>query len=158
MEFGPRALGNRSFLADARHDSVRDTLNEKIKKRELFRPFAPSIKAEKASEYFEIQQPSPFMTIIVPVREDKRSVIPAVTHVDGTARPQTVDRAVNPRYWGLLDRFEALTGVPLLLNTSFNIQEPIVCTPKEALTTFSASGVDALALGDFWVTRSTPGS
>jgi carbamoyltransferase len=156
MEYGPRALGNRSFLADARYDSVRDTLNEKIKKRELFRPFAPSVKAEKASEYFEIDQPSPFMTIIVPVRENKRSVIPAITHVDGTARPQTVDRAVNPRYWGLLDRFETLTGVPLLLNTSFNIQEPIVCTPKEALTTFSASGVDALALGDFWVTRRAP--
>lgn len=153
MEYGPRALGNRSFLADARTDAVRDTLNEKIKKRELFRPFAPSVKAEKASEYFEISQPSPFMTIIVPVREEKRSVIPAVTHVDGTARPQTVDRAVNPRYWGLLDRFETLTGVPLLLNTSFNIQEPIVCTPRHALTTFSASGVDAMALGDFWVTR-----
>jgi carbamoyltransferase len=156
MEYGPRALGNRSFLADARHDSVRDTLNEKIKKRELFRPFAPSVKAEKASEYFEIEQPSPFMTIIVPVRGDKRAVIPAVTHVDGTARPQTVERDVNPRYWGLLDRFEALTGVPLLLNTSFNIQEPIVCTPREALKTFSASGVDALALGDFWVTRRAP--
>jgi carbamoyltransferase len=156
MEYGPRALGNRSFLADARHDSVRDTLNEKIKKRELFRPFAPSVKAEKASEYFAIEQPSPFMTIIVPVRDEKRSVIPAVTHVDGTARPQTVERAVNPRYWGLLDRFEERTGVPLLLNTSFNIQEPIVCTPKEALTTFAASGVDALALGDFWVTRRAP--
>ncbi len=155
MEYGPRALGNRSFLADPRSDGVRDVLNEKIKKRELFRPFAPSVKAEKASEYFEIRQPSPFMTIIVPVREEKRSVIPAVTHVDGTARPQTVDRAVNPRYWGVLDRFEALTGVPVLLNTSFNIQEPIVCTPKEALTTFSASGVDALALGDVWVTRPT---
>jgi len=157
MEYGPRALGNRSFLADARTDAVRDTLNEKIKKRELFRPFAPSVKAEKAAEYFEINQPSPFMTIIVPVREEKRRVIPAITHVDGTARPQTVERAVNPRYWGLLDRFESLTGVPLLLNTSFNIQEPIVCTPKEALTTFSASGVDALALGDFWVTRARAG-
>jgi carbamoyltransferase len=156
MEYGPRALGNRSFLADARYDSVRDTLNEKIKKRELFRPFAPSVKAEKASEYFEIEQPSPFMTIIVPVRADKRAVIPAVTHVDGTARPQTVDRSANPRYWGLLDRFDAVTGVPLLLNTSFNIQEPIVCTPTQALKTFSASGVDALALGDFWVTRRAP--
>jgi carbamoyltransferase len=156
MEYGPRALGNRSFLADPRHDSVRDTLNEKIKKRELFRPFAPSVKAEKASEYFEIGQPSPFMTIIVPVRGEKRAVIPAVTHVDGTARPQTVERGVNARYWGLLDRFEARTGVPLLLNTSFNIQEPIVCTPREALTTFAASGVDALALGDFWVTRRAP--
>jgi carbamoyltransferase len=153
MEYGPRALGNRSFLADPRSDSIRDTINEKIKKRELFRPFAPSVKAEKASAYFRISQPSPFMTIIVPVREDKREVIPAVTHVDGTARPQTVERAVNPRYWKLLDRFEALTGVPVLLNTSFNIQEPIVCTPDDALATFAGSGVDALVLGDCWVTR-----
>ena len=153
MEFGPRALGNRSFLADPRSDSIRDVINEKIKKRELFRPFAPSVKAEKASEYFDIRQPSPFMTIIVPVRSDKRDVIPAVVHVDGTARPQTVDESVNPRYWKLLDRFEDLTGVPVLLNTSFNIQEPIVCTPREALATFVRSGVDALALGDYWITH-----
>jgi carbamoyltransferase len=153
MEYGPRALGNRSFLADPRSDSIRDAINEKIKKRELFRPFAPSVKAEKAGEYFDISQPSPFMTVIVPVRPDKRAVIPAVTHVDGTARPQTVDRDVNPRYWKLLDRFEALTGVPVLLNTSFNIQEPIVCTPDDALATFTRSRVDALAIGDFWVTR-----
>jgi len=153
MEYGPRALGNRSFLADPRSDSIRDVINEKIKKRELFRPFAPSVKAEKASEYFDIRQPSPFMTIIVPVRPEKRNVIPAVVHVDGTARPQTVDRSVNPRYWKLLDRFEDLTGVPVLLNTSFNIQEPIVCTPREALQTFVGSGVDALALGDYWVTH-----
>ena len=153
MEYGPRALGNRSFLADPRSDAIRDTINEKIKKRELFRPFAPSVKAEKAGDYFDISQPSPFMTIIVPVRPDKRAVIPAVTHVDGTARPQTVDRGANPRYWGLLDRFEALTGVPVLLNTSFNIQEPIVCTPQDALATFTRSRVDALAIGDFWVTR-----
>jgi carbamoyltransferase len=117
----------------------------------LFRPFAPSVKAEKASEYFDIRQPSPFMTIIVPVHPEKRNVIPAVVHVDGTARPQTVDRSVNPRYWKLLDRFEDLTGVPIILNTSFNIQEPIVCTPREALATFVRSGVDALALGDYWV-------
>jgi carbamoyltransferase len=153
MEFGPRALGNRSFLADPRQDSIRDTINEKIKKRELFRPFAPSVKAEKASEYFEIDQPAPFMTIIVRVRPDKRQVIPAITHVDGTARPQTVDRDVNPRYWRLLDRFEQLTGVPVILNTSFNIQEPIVCTPEQALATFARSGVDALAMGDYWITR-----
>jgi carbamoyltransferase len=153
MEYGARALGNRSFLADPRHESVRDDLNAKIKKREHFRPFAPSVKAEKASEYFEIDQPSPFMTIVVPVRPEKRSVIPAVTHVDGTARPQTVDRDVNPRYWQLLDCFERLTGVPVLLNTSFNIQEPIVCTPEEALATFARSGVDALAMGDYWVTH-----
>jgi carbamoyltransferase len=153
MEFGPRALGNRSFLADPRSDGIRDVINEKIKKRELFRPFAPSVKAEKAAEYFEIEQSSPFMTIIVPVRDERKSVIPAVTHVDGTARPQTVERNVNPRYWAVLDRFEALTGVPVLLNTSFNIQEPIVCTPDEALATFSRSGVDALALQDHWITR-----
>jgi carbamoyltransferase len=153
MEFGPRALGNRSFLADPRNDSIRDTINQKIKKRELFRPFAPSVKAEKASEYFEIEQPAPFMTIIVRVRPDKRQVIPAITHVDGTARPQTVDRDVNPRYWRLLDRFEQLTGVPVVLNTSFNIQEPIVCTPEQALATFGRSEVDALVMGDYWITR-----
>lgn len=156
MEFGPRALGNRSFLADPRKDSIRDTINHKIKKRELFRPFAPSVKAEKAREYFEIDQPAPFMTTIVKVCPDKREVVPAVTHVDSTARPQTVDRNVNPRYWKLLDRFEQRTGVPVLLNTSFNIQEPIVCTPQEALATFSRSGVDALAIGDYWVTRKLP--
>lgn len=153
MEYGPRALGNRSFLADPRSDGIRDVLNEKIKKRELFRPFAPSVKAESASDYFELEQPSPFMTIVVPVRPEKRDVIPAVTHVDGTARPQTVDRQVNRRYWKLLDRFEQLTGVPVLLNTSFNIQEPIVCSAADARTTFERSGVDALVLGDHWVTR-----
>ena len=153
MEFGPRALGNRSFLADPRSDGIRDVINEKIKKRELFRPFAPSVKAESAGEYFELAQPSPFMTIVVPVRPEKRGAIPAVTHVDGTARPQTVDRSVNPRYWKLLDRFERITGVPVLLNTSFNIQEPIVCSAAEALATFERSGVDALVLGDRWITR-----
>ena len=153
MEYGPRALGNRSFLADPRSDSIRDVINQKIKKRELFRPFAPSVKAEKASDYFELDQPSPFMTIVVPVRQQARSSIPAVTHVDGTARPQTVDRAVNPRYWQLLDAFEQRTGVACLLNTSFNIQEPIVCTPEEALATFARSDIDALAIGDFWITR-----
>ena len=156
MEYGPRALGNRSFLADPRSDGIRDVINEKIKKRELFRPFAPSVKAECASEYFELSQPSPFMTIVVPVRSEKRPVIPAVTHIDGTARPQTVDRAVNSRYWKLLDRFEQLTGVPVLLNTSFNIQEPIVCSAAEARATFKQSGVDALALGDDWITRVGP--
>jgi carbamoyltransferase len=153
MEYGPRALGNRSFLADPRSDSIRDVINQKIKKRELFRPFAPSVKAEKASNYFELDQDSPFMTIVVPVRQQARSLIPAVTHVDGTARPQTVDRAINQRYWKLLDAFEKRTGVACLLNTSFNIQEPIVCTPEEALATFARSDVDALAIGDFWITR-----
>jgi carbamoyltransferase len=156
MEYGPRALGNRSFLADPRSDSIRDAINAKIKKRELFRPFAPSVKAENASEFFELRQPSPFMTLVAPVRPEIRSMIPAVVHVDGTARPQTVDYSVNPTYWKLLDRFEQLTGVPVLLNTSFNIQEPIVCTPEDALDTFARSGVDALVLGDFWVTHRSP--
>ena len=152
-EYGPRALGNRSFLADPRNESARENLNRKIKKREPFRPFAPSVKAECAAEYFEIDQPSPFMTIIVPVRPEKRQIIPAVTHVDGSARPQTVDREINPRYWAVLDAFESRTGVPVLLNTSFNIQEPIVCTPDEAVSTFLRSEADALAIGNFWVTK-----
>jgi carbamoyltransferase len=153
MEYGPRALGNRSFLASPLNDGIRDVINEKIKKRELFRPFAPSVKEERASEYFEIEQSAPFMTIVVKVRPEKRATIPAVTHTDGTARPQTVAREVNPYYWQLLDEFEKRTGVPVLLNTSFNIQEPIVCTPDEALATFARSGVDALVLGSHWVTR-----
>jgi carbamoyltransferase len=153
MEYGPRALGNRSFLADPRSDSIRDTINQKIKKRELFRPFAPSVKAEVASDYFELQQPSPFMTIVVPVRPHQRDAIVAVTHVDGTARPQTVAKGDNPLYWALLDRFEQRTGIPVLLNTSFNIQEPIVCTPEHALRTFERSTTDALAIGSFLITR-----
>lgn len=155
MEFGPRALGNRSFLASPLRGEIKDVLNAKVKNRELFRPFAPSVKAECATQYFEIDQPSPFMTIVVPVRPEKRSIIPAVTHIDGTARPQTVERDANPTFWRLLDEFEALTGVPVLLNTSFNIQEPIVCTPAEALTTFARSDVEALVIGSHWVTRST---
>jgi len=153
MEYGPRALGNRSFLADPRSDGIRDVINAKIKKRELFRPFAPSVKVEKANEYFEINQPAPFMTIVVPVREKAREKIPAVTHVNGTARPQTVSRETNTRYWKLLDKFETLTGVAVLLNTSFNIQEPIVCTPAEAIDTFCNSGTEALVLEDYWVTH-----
>lgn len=153
MEFGPRALGSRSFLADPRRDRIRDTLNAKIKKRELFRPFAPSVKEEATADYFEVTQPSPFMNLALPVRQDKRAVIPAVTHIDGSARIQTVSRTDQPRYWRLLDRFERATGVPILLNTSFNIQEPIVCTPEQALATFNTSGVDALVIGNYFVER-----
>ena len=153
MEFGPRALGARSFLADPRHETIRDTINAKIKKRELFRPFAPSIKEEAASEYFQGSQPSPFMTLTLPVLAHQRDRIPAVTHIDGSARVQTVRRADHPRYWNLLDRFEKHTGVPLLLNTSFNIQEPIVCTPEQALATFLHSGVDALVMGNYFIER-----
>lgn len=153
MEFGPRALGSRSFLADPRNESIRDTINEKIKKRELFRPFAPSVKEECAFDYFEIEQTSPFMNIVAKVRPEKRNDIPAVTHVDGTARIQTVKRNVNPRYWGLIDQFERKTGVPVLLNTSFNIQEPIVCSPEEAISTYLNSKVDMLAIGNYLIER-----
>ncbi len=153
MEFGPRALGARSFLADPRHESIRDTINAKIKKRELFRPFAPSVKEEAAAEYFHGSQQSPFMTLTLPVHAHQRDRIPAVTHIDGSARVHTVRRADHPRYWNLLDRFERATGVPVLLNTSFNIQEPIVCTPEEALATFLKSGVDALVMGNYFIER-----
>lgn len=153
MEFGPRALGSRSFLADPRNDSIRHTINAKIKKRELFRPFAPSVKEEAAADYFHISQKSPFMNLAVPVRAQQRARIPAVTHIDGSARIQTVNRADNPRYWNLLDHFEKKTGIPILLNTSFNIQEPIVCTPEQAMATFAQSGVDALVIGNYFIDR-----
>ena len=153
MEFGPRALGSRSFLADPRNDSIRETINQKIKKRELFRPFAPSIKRERAYDYFGASQDMNFMNIIVPVKPERRKDIPAVTHVDGSARPQTVNRDHNPRYWNLLDEFEKETGHPVLLNTSFNIQEPIVCTPDHAIDTFLRSKVDALVIGDHVIMR-----
>lgn len=152
-ELGPRALGARSFLADPRRDEIREELNRKIKKRELFRPFAPSVVEEAAGEFFELAQPSPYMNIVARVRPEARSRIPAVTHVDGTARVHTVSAAANPRYHALLRRFGELTGVPVLLNTSFNIQEPIVETPEEALATFRASGVDALVIGPYVVRR-----
>ncbi|WP_185962129.1 carbamoyltransferase family protein [Palleronia caenipelagi] len=152
-EFGPRALGARSFLADPRRDAVREELNQKIKKRELFRPFAPSVAEEAASRFFEIDQPSPYMNIVAKVRPEMASVIPAVTHVDGTARVHTVSPEANPIYHALLTAFGDLTGVPVLLNTSFNIQEPIVHTPEDALATFRASGVDVLALGPYLIRR-----
>ena len=152
-EFGPRALGNRSFLADPRNEEIREELNAKIKKRELFRPFAPSVIEEAAPDFFEIDQPSPYMNIVARVRAAAQAQIPAVTHVDGTARVHTVSAEANPLYHALISRFGALTGVPVLLNTSFNIQEPIVQTPEEAMATFRASGVDVLVLGRFLILR-----
>lgn len=147
-EFGPRALGNRSILADPRDDTIREAINAKIKKRELFRPFAPSIIAEACDAYFELAQDSPYMNILASVRPEKRAAIPAVTHVDGTARVHTVSREANPLYHRLIEAFGVRTGVPILLNTSFNIQEPIVNTPDEAIRTFLASGMDMLAIGN----------
>jgi carbamoyltransferase len=150
MEFGARALGHRSILADPRKAENKDLLNRCVKHREPFRPFAPAVKEEKAGEYFELDSPSPYMARVVNVRPAARSLIPAVTHVDGTARVQTVNRAIDPLLWDLLDRLEKTTGIPVVLNTSFNIQgEPIVCTPREAMACYFTTGIDALALGPF---------
>jgi carbamoyltransferase len=148
-EFGPRALGNRSFLADPRFAAMRARINDKIKHREPFRPFCPSVKAELAAEYFEMSQPSPYMNIVSKVRVDKRSVLEAVTHVDGTARVHTVTREANERFWLLIDAFEKRTGIPVLLNTSFNIREPIVNAPSQAIATFLSSKADKLFIHDF---------
>ena len=153
-EWGPRALGNRSIVADPRRPEMKEILNQRIKHREIFRPFAPSILAESTGEWFEKSHPSPFMTLAYSVRPEKRDKIPAPTHVDGTGRLQTVTREANPRYWGLIKAFEQLTGVPVVLNTSFNDNEPIVCRPEEALDCFQRTQMDALVLGDFLITRS----
>ena len=152
-EFGPRALGARSILADPRHEAIRETLNAKIKKRELFRPFAPSTTIEAAADWFDLAQPSPYMNIVAETRPEKRDAIPAVTHVDGTARVHTVERIANPLYHRLIEAFGAATGVPVLLNTSFNIQEPIVTSPGEAIATFLRSDMDLLAIGGFLADR-----
>ncbi len=154
MEFGPRALGNRSILADPRRTEMRDRVNESVKFREGWRPFAPSCLEEAAGEYFEQCRHAPFMIITFNVRPDKRDVIPAVTHADGSARVQTVTRESNPRFHTLLSEFARLTGVPVLLNTSFNLKgEPIVCSPKDAVRTFYSSGLDFLVLGDFVIAK-----
>ena len=153
-EWGPRALGNRSIVADPRRTEMKEILNRRIKHREIFRPFAPSILAEATSEYFEKSHPSSFMTLAYAVRKDKRERIPAPTHVDGTGRLQTVTREANPRYHALISAFRDLTGVPVVLNTSFNDNEPIVCRPEEALDCFLRTQMDVLALGNFLITKS----
>ncbi len=152
FEMGPRALGNRSILADPRRLEIKDAINAKIKQREAFRPFAPAVLIERAGEFFEIEQPDPFMTMAPRVREDKKSVIPAAVHVDGTGRIQTVERTANPRYYGIIEAFGQLTGVPVLLNTSFNRQEPIVSMPEEAVSCYLRTGMDVLVLGDYYTT------
>jgi carbamoyltransferase len=152
-EWGPRALGNRSIVADPRRPEMKEILNERIKHREIFRPFAPSILAEKTGEWFLQSQPSPFMTLAYSVRPEKRDKIPAPTHVDGSGRLQTVTREANARYHALISEFERQTGVPVVLNTSFNDNEPIVCRPAEALDCFLRTKMDALVLGNFLITR-----
>jgi len=152
-EWGPRALGNRSIVADPRRPEMKETLNRRIKHREIFRPFAPSILAEKTGQWFEKSYPSPFMNLAYSVNADKRNKIPAPTHVDGTGRLQTVTAEGNPRYHALISEFERQTGVPVVLNTSFNDNEPIVCRPEEALDCFVRTQMDALILGNFLITR-----
>ncbi|HEY4741902.1 MAG TPA: carbamoyltransferase C-terminal domain-containing protein, partial [Candidatus Acidoferrales bacterium] len=152
-EWGPRALGNRSIVADPRRAEMKDILNERIKHREMFRPFAPSILEEATGEYFERTHPSPFMTFAYSVKPEKRSVIPAPTHVDGTARLQTVSRRTNPLYWKLIRAFGDITGVPVVVNTSFNDNEPIVCRPEEALDCFLRTRMDALVMGNLILRR-----
>ncbi len=150
MEHGPRALGHRSILANPLDPQVRERLNRRIKKREAFRPFAPSVLAERAAEHFELDHPSPFMLETCAVRSTL--VLPGITHVDGSARPQTVDRDDNPRFAALLDAFAQRTSCPILVNTSFNVaDEPIVATPADALLTAADARLDALVLGDFLI-------
>ncbi|WP_273566562.1 carbamoyltransferase family protein [Maribacter halichondriae] len=152
-EFGPRALGHRSIIADPRNDQAKELLNLKIKRRESFRPFAPSILKEYVEEYFEYNDEVPFMEKVFPIKIEKHSKIPAVTHVDGTGRLQSVDKEVSPRYYGLIEAFRKKTGVPILLNTSFNENEPIVNTPAEAYDCFARTQMDVLVLENIVIER-----
>ncbi len=153
-EFGPRALGNRSILADPRTPAMKDTLNARVKHRQAFRPFAPIVLEERAADIFEGAGESPFMLMAKPVSREWRDKIPAIVHVDGTARVQTVSKDTNERLYRLLKEFEALTGVPVLINTSFNVKgEPIVETPRDAVECFLSTGIDVLVLHDTIVTK-----
>jgi len=165
FEWGPRALGNRSIMADPRNPRMKDIVNTKIKFREPYRPFAPSVLAEQTETYFELPNaqkhfPARYMLYVVPVKQDQRTVLPAITHVDGTARPQMVFRDQSLRYYRLIERFWQSSGVPVVLNTSFNLKgEPIVASPADALNTFMKSEMDTLVLGDFLVEKpATAGS
>jgi len=156
MEWGARALGNRSILADPRPLATKDLVNAAVKYREAFRPFAPAILAERVGDWFETEHEStaPFMEKVLMFRDDVRDKVQAVVHVDGTGRLQTVERSGNPRFYDLIAAFEQLTGIPIVLNTSFNLNgEPIVCTPTDAIRTFMSCGLDALILGDRLLTK-----
>ena len=153
MEWGPRALGNRSIVCDPRRADMKDILNQKIKRRESFRPFAPSVLRHAVPDWFEIDDDVPFMMQVYPIRAERRAAIPAVTHVDGSGRLQTVERDSNPRYFGLIEAFEAITQVPMVLNTSFNENEPVVCSPQEALDCFLRTRMDLLVMGNWTVRR-----
>jgi len=153
MEFGPRALGNRSILADPRNPNMKDIINKKIKRRESFRPFAPSVLEEYQMEWFNSDFKSPYMSSLALVKKDKQDLIPAVTHIDGTARYQTVNKEMNPQFYGLLKSFFKLTNVPILLNTSFNENEPVVMKPDESLDCLLRTDMDAVFINNFLVKK-----
>jgi carbamoyltransferase len=154
MEFGPRALGSRSILADPRRAEMKDRINRRVKYREAFRPFTPSVLAEAVPDYFERPMHSPFMTITFRTMPGRREEMPAVVHEDGTARIQSVTSTANPRYHRLIGLFAEQTGLPVLLNTSMNIKgQPISCGPREALATYYATGLDCLAIGPFYLSK-----
>lgn len=155
MEAGPRALGNRSILADASRVGMNDYVNDHVKHRDPWRPFCPSLIADAKSKYFkQIGAEAQFMIVGYPVLKKKQGKIPAVTHIDGTARPQIVKRESNPKYYHLIKDLGSLTGEPVVLNTSLNVKgEPMACTPEDALRCFYSSGADALAIGDFWIEK-----
>jgi carbamoyltransferase len=157
FEWGPRALGNRSIVCDPRNPAMKDILNSRIKHRESFRPFAPSVLEERAGDWFDMPAPSPFMLMTCQVKRAQQARVPAITHVDGTARQQTVSRLTNPKYWNLIHAFERRTGVPVVLNTSFNENEPVVNTPEEGVACFLRNDMDVLALGSFLVEKRRTG-
>lgn len=155
-EFGPRALGNRSILANPCNPNIKGLLNSKVKKREPFRPYAPAVLEERANEFFEMRCKSPFMLLAPKIKAEKKGLIPGVTHVDGTARVQTVGKDTNQRLWQLIKEFENITGIPMIINTSFNLRgEPIVCTPEDAINSFKKSEMDCLVLGDYVIDKKT---
>ncbi|MBU1077488.1 MAG: carbamoyltransferase, partial [Spirochaetes bacterium] len=154
MEYGQRALGNRSILADPRDPGMKDKINTRVKHREKFRPFAPSILEEYTGEFFDQDIPVPFMQKVYLIREEKRKLIPSVTHIDGSGRLQTVSKKTNERYWNLINEFKKISGIPIVLNTSFNDNdEPIVMTPKDALRCFFSTGIDVLFMGDYIIEK-----
>jgi carbamoyltransferase len=153
MEWGPRALGNRSILGDPRRSDMKDILNKKIKRRESFRPFAPSVLSEEVKNWFEEDDDVPFMMQVFKIKNNKRKQVPAITHVDGTGRLQTVSEKTNYRYYNLIKEFFNITGIPMILNTSFNENEPVVCNPDEAINCFLRTNMDVLVLGNWIIKR-----
>ena len=153
MEWGPRALGNRSILADPRNPKIRDIINSKIKRRESFRPFAPAVIKSEQKNWFNCYKPVPFMSEVYEVKHEKKKVIPSVVHVDNTCRLQTVSETSNLKFYKLIQSFNKITNVPILLNTSFNENEPIVCNPNEALDCFLRTDMDVIVMENFFISR-----